>query len=102
MSGFTVKPDELDGAATSGHAVAEAIRQEVPQVAGPSTGLEEALYGLRIGSAAEHCATAWQKHLGDLAASLDVVAQNLTTTATEYRRAEEGNSMRLDAIKPGS
>jgi hypothetical protein len=109
MAGYTVKPDELDGAGKSGQAAAGAIRGELPGFAqehftdpisddAPGQGL----YGWKIGSSVNYINDAWHFHLGRLADSMDGAAGNLITVAANYRKAEQTGTLELDGAAAGS
>ncbi|WP_035841335.1 hypothetical protein [Kitasatospora azatica] len=109
MAGYTVKPDELDGAGKSGQAVAGAIRGELPgyaqehfsdPVSADAPG--QGMYGWKIGDAANYCSDAWHYHLERLAGQLDSAAGNLVTTGANYRKAEQTGTLELDGAAGGA
>ncbi|MFJ3788529.1 type VII secretion target [Kitasatospora sp. NPDC090091] len=109
MAGYTVRPDELDGAGKAGKEVAGQMRAELPastqehysdpkSADAPSNGL----YGWKVGSAADRCWDVWHTHLTKLAGQLDDTAGILITTAENYRKAEQTGVLRLDGTPGGA
>ncbi|MFD0278082.1 type VII secretion target [Kitasatospora sp. NPDC127111] len=109
MAGYTVKPDELDGAGKAGKEVAGQMRGENPastreHYSDPKSGdaPSNGLYGWKIGDAADRCWDVWHTHLDRLAGQLDSAAGNLITTAANYRKAEQTGTLRLDGTAGGA